>query len=99
LRWRLLTSGAWRDTRRAGDLIRGAYDANAVGTAAPATEFASAAEIRRLLANFRDVQIRRENCNDLVVQLLRKTLVIPRSRLLSMLGRFAGLDLYVTARK
>jgi SAM-dependent methyltransferase len=89
----------WRDRHRREEFVRAAYDANAEGSAAPATEFSSGADVRRMFAGFSSVRIRRENFDDLVLSAGGRTLAIPRRALLSNLARIAGSDLYVTARK
>lgn len=80
--------------RRPGDdeEMRGAYDRNTGGEAAPATEYTSVRGARRLFAEFSDVRVRKENFDDLGRRL-------PRNRLLGWPARLAGLDLYVTATK
>jgi SAM-dependent methyltransferase len=75
--------------------IRGSYDRNLEGEAAPTTEYTSVGEARHLFAGFSAVRIRRENFDDL--GLLR--LAVPRSRLLGWPARIAGLDLYITATR
>jgi ubiquinone/menaquinone biosynthesis C-methylase UbiE len=73
--------------------VRGSYDRNLEGEAAPATEYSSLGETKRLFAGFSDVHIRRENFDDLRF----RRLAVPRSRLLGWPARLAGLDLYITA--
>jgi hypothetical protein len=75
--------------------MRGAYDRDLEGKAAPATEYSSAGEAKRLFAAFSDVRIRRENFDALRFG----RLAVPRSRLLGWPARLAGLDLYITAIK
>jgi len=72
--------------------MRGAYDRNVEGEAAPATEYTSVRGARRLFSDFSDVSVGRENFDDLGRRL-------PRKRLLGLPARLAGLDLYVTATK
>lgn len=88
-----------RDRGRRAEFMRWAYDSNAEGSAAPATEFSSAGDVRRMFAGFSEVNIRRENFDDIVLGLAGKTLFIPRTALLNNVARIAGTDLYVTARK
>lgn len=94
-----LMSGAWRDPVRRRELARGAYDSNEAGDAAPMTEFVSASELRTMLGRFREVTLRKENCDPLVLGWGPLRRAIPRERLLGNLGRVLGLDLYATARK
>lgn len=91
--------GIWRDRLRRAERVRWAYDANSEGTAAPATVFTSAAEIRRLFGGFSDVHVRRENFDDFALSVGGKTVTIPRGAFLNNVARIAGSDLYVTARK
>jgi SAM-dependent methyltransferase len=94
-----VVTGAWRDSARRHKLARGAYDSNAAGEAAPVTEFTGSRDLRRMLGAFKDVKIRKENCDPLVLGWGPLRRAIPRGLLLSNLGRVLGLDLYVTARK
>lgn len=94
-----LRRGVWRDPRRRAEFVRAAYDANADGSAAPSTQFTSVAEVRRMFAGFTQVNVRRENCDDFILRLAGRTLVVRRAVFLNNLGRIAGSDLYVTTRK
>lgn len=94
-----MLSGIWRDRARRAEWIRAAYDANAEGTAAPATEFTSAADLRRMFAGFSQVRVRRENFDNFVLHAGGRSITIPRAVLLNNVARIAGSDLYVTARK
>jgi SAM-dependent methyltransferase len=94
-----LRGGVWRNSRRRAEFMRAAYDSNADGAAAPATEFTSAAGIRRLFAGFSQVKVRRENFDDFVLKVAGRSLRIRREAFLNNLARIAGSDLYVTARK
>lgn len=78
---------------RSGDEeeMRGAYDRNAEGEAAPATEYTSKREAKELLGDFSKVNVRRENFD--------YTKYVPRERLLGWPAHLAGLDLYITAVK
>jgi SAM-dependent methyltransferase len=96
---RMLRSGAWRDPVRRAEFVRASYDSDNEGTAAPATQFTSAAEIRRLFAGFSQVSVRRENFDDVVLHLRGRHPAINRAVFLNNLARIAGLDLYVTATK
>jgi ubiquinone/menaquinone biosynthesis C-methylase UbiE len=96
---KMLRRGVWRDPERRAEFVRAAYDSNTDGSAAPSTEFTSAAEIRRMFAGFTQIKVRRENCDDFILSVPGRTLVIPRAVFLNNLGRIAGSDLYVTARK
>jgi SAM-dependent methyltransferase len=90
-----LASGPKRLLARSADddeEMRGAYDRNSGGEAAPATEYTSARGARELFSVFSDVSVRRENFDDL-------TRALPRRRLLGWPSRAAGLDLYIAATK
>jgi SAM-dependent methyltransferase len=76
--------------------MRGAYDANLEGAAAPATAYTSVAAAKRLFAGFSEVGIRRENFDPLV---LPRGYTVPRERLLGWPAYLAGLDLYISAVK
>jgi ubiquinone/menaquinone biosynthesis C-methylase UbiE len=91
--------GGWRDRGKRDELVRAAYDANAKGDAAPATEFTSVADVRRMFSAFSDLRVRRENFDAFVLHLAGRTAVIPRKLFLNNVARLVGSDLYVTARK
>ena len=90
-------SPTWRDPARRAEIVRGIYDADSEGNAAPATEFTSVADVRRMFAGFSRVRVRRENFDDLVLHVHGVTLSVSRAVLLNNVARIAGLDLYVTA--
>ncbi len=91
--------GVWRDRGKSEELVRAAYDANAEGAAAPATEFTSVAEARRMFSSFSDLRVRKENFDDFVLHAGGRSAVIPRALFLNNLARLVGSDLYLTARK
>jgi SAM-dependent methyltransferase len=95
----MVRSGAWRDRERRAEYMRGVYDANSEGDAAPATEFTSAAGVRRMFTGFSEVRIRRENFDDLALNVHGRALSVKRAAFLNNLARLAGTDLYVTATK
>jgi ubiquinone/menaquinone biosynthesis C-methylase UbiE len=95
----MLLRGAWRDPLRRAEFVRATYDADAEGTAAPATEFTSVAQIRRLFADFSEVRVRRENFDDFVLNVGGRHPSISRTAFLNNIARIAGLDLYITATK
>jgi hypothetical protein len=94
-----LRSGTWRDRRRHEEMVRASYDANAEGTAAPATEFSSTRDVRRMFAAFSETRIKRENFDDFVLNVGGRALTIRRALFLNNVARLTGSDLYVTARK
>jgi len=76
--------------------VRGSYDRNLEGEAAPATEYFSKAEARRMFTAFASMRVRRENFDSLTPL---GRYYIDRQRLLGWPAHRAGLDLYVTAVK
>ena len=96
---RAVRRGVWRDVARRDELARASYDANSDGTAAPATQFTSPAQARKMFGDFSEVRVKLENFDDFAVTLAGKTLVISRHVFLKNLARIAGVDLYVTATK
>jgi SAM-dependent methyltransferase len=82
-----------RGERPGDEEIRAAYDSNLAGEAAPATDYTSVGEARRLFSGFSRAEVRRENFDDLVLP----RLAVPRRRLLGWPAHLAGLDLYITA--
>jgi ubiquinone/menaquinone biosynthesis C-methylase UbiE len=75
--------------------MRGAYDRNLEGEAAPATSYTSVREARRLFSGFSEVRVRRENFDPISL----RHLTVDRQRLLGWPARLGGLDLYITAVK
>jgi len=95
----MIKRGAWRDRARRAEFVRATYDAGSDGTAAPATEFSSIADVKRMFAGFSEVHARRENFDDFVLGVRGRRLAIPRAAFLNNIARIAGLDLYVTATR
>jgi SAM-dependent methyltransferase len=81
---------------RANERQRRLYDANSSGAAAPETVFVSVRRARELFRAYSSVDVHKENCGDLLPGGSRLGL---RQLFLGPLGRRAGLDLYVVARK
>jgi len=81
---------------QASERERRLFDVNLDGTAAPETVLVSRRRVRELFRDYSDVSIATENCDDVVPG---GGLLSLRARMLAPLGRRAGLDLYVTARK
>lgn len=77
--------------------VRSLYDSNAVGEAAPYTDYVSSRQVRNLLSNFSTVDIEVQNFDTYV--LLRGKVVIHREKLLNNVAHSLGLDLYITAIK
>ena len=75
---------------------RKAYDKDRTGRAAPETAFFSIRKVRNMFEKYSRVWIRKENCARFSV---RGRPIIPREKLLPLLGRSLGLDLYVVAQK
>jgi SAM-dependent methyltransferase len=89
--WRL-----WPEAAPAGGDRRKAYDVNLAGEGAPETVFTSIAQLRRMFSRFSTFHCRKENCDSIT---LRGRIRVPRQRLLPIVGRLLGRDLYVRARK
>jgi ubiquinone/menaquinone biosynthesis C-methylase UbiE len=77
--------------------VRSLYDSNAVGEAAPHTDYVSSSQVKSLFSNFSNVSIEVQNFDTYV--LFGGKLVINRESLLNNFARFVGLDLYITAIK
>lgn len=75
--------------------LRGRYDADSAGQAAPHVDYVSRADVRRMFAGFSSVGIEVQNFDDF----RRPPIVIPRERLLGNVARVLGTDLYVVADK
>ena len=111
MRWPVRTLRAWLHAAAGSappptERQRGAYDSDIGGRAAPETAFVSVPTLRKMLQRFSRVEINRENCADVFLGFRLRHLdkeiglvLVPRKRLLSSVGRWAGLDLYVTAWK
>ena len=76
---------------RSATEVRGMYDSNEAGVAAPHTDYVSRHDARRLFGAFSDMKIDARNFDSLPY--------MPRRRLLGNVDRLLGLDLYITARK
>jgi hypothetical protein len=76
--------------------IRGLYDSNIEGNAAPHTDFVTPYEARQLFKRFSRVTIDIRNFDGYS---FRKRTIIKREKLLNNIGRILGLDLYIIAEK
>jgi SAM-dependent methyltransferase len=85
--------------RGSAERVRGMYDANTAGEAAPHTGFVSRRRVRELFGAFSEVRVESQNFDALTPSLAGHTLKIPREWLLGNVGRVLGLDLYIHARK
>jgi len=94
--WEILTR-----RRRPGsfaEAVRGRYDTNAAGAAAPHTDFVSRSDVRcQLFERFASIRIDAQNFDGYV--LFKGRIVIPREKLLGNIARVLGTDLYVVATK
>ncbi len=100
--WPLATG---KELLRAWGLLRGqaasieahrfAYDGNRAGQAAPETAFLSQRQLRAMLSRFEKVTTQLRNADPMS----RGPIYIDRLRLLSTVGRYMGLDVYVEAKK
>jgi SAM-dependent methyltransferase len=94
--WELLTRRG--RPRSFGEAVRGRYDSNSAGNAAPHTDFVSRSDVRRrLFARFSSVRIDVQNFDGYA--LFRGRIVIPREKLLGNIARVLGTDLYIVATK
>jgi SAM-dependent methyltransferase len=85
-----------RDVPAASVDQRGAYDVNSAGVAAPETDFLSAQQLAGMFQRYSRFSCHKENCGELPFGLHR---LVPRKLLLPSVGRLAGLDIYIDARK
>jgi SAM-dependent methyltransferase len=95
-------SDGWADER-----LRGRYDSDTIGEAAPHTDFVSRAEARRLFRSFTKVTIDSRNFDALSLDLKTSPAMarvlghdgvgLPRAIFLGNLDRLVGLDLYIRA--
>lgn len=85
-----------RNSRENEARIRGQYDSNAAGDAAPHTDYTSRKEAKELFRGFSDVKIEKQNADPIRLGRGRH---VPRERLLKTVGRTLGLDLYIRAVK
>jgi SAM-dependent methyltransferase len=76
--------------------IRGIYDANSDGMAAPHTDFISPSQARNLFRKYSSVKIDIRNFDNYS---LRGKTILKRKYALDNVGRVLGLDLYITATK
>jgi ubiquinone/menaquinone biosynthesis C-methylase UbiE len=77
--------------RRTPEELRGAYDSNAAGEAAPHTDYVTRRQARALFGSFARVRIDARNFDNLPY--------IPRRVLLGNVDRLLGLDLYIVAER
>jgi ubiquinone/menaquinone biosynthesis C-methylase UbiE len=75
--------------RKTAEQMRGDYDSNAAGDAAPHTDYVTARQARALFGRFARVRIDRRNFDNLPY--------VPRRHLLGNVDRLLGLDLYIVA--
>jgi ubiquinone/menaquinone biosynthesis C-methylase UbiE len=90
---------AARARRSSDEQVRGMYDANLAGEAAPHTDFVSRGDVRRLFGDFSDVAVQSQNFDSLTPTLGGHMLTVRREWLLGNVARVLGLDLYIHARK
>jgi hypothetical protein len=81
--------------RDEGAWLRGRYDANVAGEAAPHIDYLSRREARDLFRDFARVRIDVHNFDDF----RRGSFVVPRERFLGNVARVVGVDLYIVADK
>jgi ubiquinone/menaquinone biosynthesis C-methylase UbiE len=76
--------------------IRGLYDSNIEGNAAPHTDFVTSYEARQLFKRFSRVKIDIRNFDGYS---FRNRTIVKREKFLNNIGRVLGLDLYIIAVK
>jgi SAM-dependent methyltransferase len=101
LRWQAAATRVRGGGESEEERLRGAYDANAAGEAAPETVFVTARQVRHeLFAPFAEVRIQRHNFDATrLLSIGGRTLWLSRERALRTVARGFGLDLYIHARK
>jgi SAM-dependent methyltransferase len=92
-RVRAFLSGRRGSTR--DEWLRGRYDANLAGEAAPHVDYTSPGEARRLFRQFARIDIDVQNFDGFALG----PLTLRRELFLSNLARVVGLDLYIVAEK
>jgi len=75
---------------------RYAYDHNRAGTAAPEVVLVGKRQLRKMLSRFEHVSLQKQNADPLIIW---GKLLATREKLLSTLGRWLGLDIYIEAKK
>jgi SAM-dependent methyltransferase len=75
--------------RKSAEQLRGEYDRDAAGEAAPHTDYVTARQVRALFGGFSRVRVDRRNFDSLPY--------VPRRVLLGNVDRLVGLDLYIVA--
>jgi ubiquinone/menaquinone biosynthesis C-methylase UbiE len=85
--------------RSSAEQVRGMYDQNTSGEAAPHTDYVSRGDVRRLFGAFSSVAIDAQNFAVRARYVQGRRVTIPRERLLGNAARVVGLDLYIRARK
>jgi SAM-dependent methyltransferase len=90
------TLGVMNNMLTVSERQRKSYDTDTKGFAAPETSFHSIQELKSFFSRFSAVRFSKQNCDDLTFFYL---LAISRKHLLSTLGKFAGLDIYIKAIK
>ncbi|MBF8247683.1 MAG: hypothetical protein HW374_483 [Bacteroidetes bacterium] len=98
LRWPLKTASAFfgGESNAVEYEQRRVYDSRLDGSAAPQTVFTSTHRLKEIFSAFSSFAISKENCDEISIAGFN---IIPRITLLTILGRSAGLDLYVLATK
>lgn len=94
--FRLRHPSIWFRNHEAVQKLHANYDANSAGDAAPHIDYTSSSDLQRLFAGFSKYTYEKENADPIRYW---KGRCISREKLLPIVGRMAGLDLYVTAVK
>ena len=75
---------------------RRAYDKNSNGNAAPETDFFSIRELQQIFRKFSKVALYKKNCDAITC---KGRHLVDRKKMLSLLGKRMGLDIYIKAIK
>jgi len=93
-RMKEIKTAGWKVGR---ETVRGMYDSNSRGEAAPHTDYITVLGAHRLFRDFSEVRVEIRNFDHLT--LMNGRLHWSREQLLNNMGRVLGLDLYITVTK
>lgn len=79
------------------EFVRGNYDMDSEGNAAPITIYSSYSDVKRYFKYFKNTKIQLENFSDIYLIFFRK--FISRKSLLNNVAKILGLDFYIIAHK
>ncbi|MDF3048007.1 MAG: hypothetical protein K0R73_1125 [Candidatus Midichloriaceae bacterium] len=99
LKFFLAELGIFKKDKRLDITRRAGYDANAKKEAAPETILSSKHELRKMLSNFKSVEICNENIDAYIKLPVLRSRPFPKEKYLSTIGRVIGIDLYIVCQK